>query len=976
MSNRSTYNKTIEKNINYYKSEEEKEKQQQELMNYQILKTIGYGTFSIVKLGIHKPTNEYVAIKIIDKSRITDKDELTRIKREISFLKILNHPNVIKTFDIIENDIKYYIIMEYASGGELYKHITDKQRLPEEEAAFIFCQLICGIEYIHKKGISHRDIKPENILLKNNKLIAITDFGLSNKITKNKLLKSCCGSPNYVAPEILTGEPYNGIKIDIWSSGISLYAMVCGCLPFENESDILLYEQIKSGKFYFKYTLSENCKDLITKLLDVNQEKRINIKEIKEHPFLVNYFNKYNPENYLIFDSKKIDNSIINLMIYNPKFKAYNFTKNKIIESIKYNILNNTLTTYTLLMSQKKRRITNYSRKKKYNSFMLNHSLKSVNVSGDSNKYNKYVLINVNNNLIYPYKKITCLKKSSEITLFNDESEKNILIKNYLKIQPTQTNIKNKKINTNPQTNLIRVSNTERLYKNKIIDQSNFSRENIRSFSNNKRYCITRNSPQHCITFNVEKYNANKRYNSVENNLSLNSANNSSIRGMRFIPNNIINLEEVEKSFLKTTKIDNNNNNCNNKYIKIKDKLDQKRFNTNFKEYSSNKKILNIKKNNNSQFITENKNQNNLLRKSGIYGYSKVHPKNITNDTLVAKNRKIKEKSIRNVIYCNNNKNQKHNIIRNLKISLKNNSHIDNLKQISILNDNNKSLLPKKIPHLFQNDKSQRYSSTNYKKVSINDNNNFSNSITANSFINNNLSLYNLRTERVKNGSNLINQPNKFYTKRGAKTIFFTDSNQMNNRCNNKYNCQKTDITKQEKIHKKENEICFNCDIKNNNMKNRTLNKNKLGYPNFHSELNLFSSMAKNSKNYKARKNTHECQTSFSADKNESKTYNKTDSFQNNFCAPRNSKSGFAIFNSYYSKEEIGAKLLRLCNNNHLYLKKLNSFNYICSDTNNNSIKIELEPKGKHYLVNIYDLMGVENINREIIKKVMVAVCF
>ena len=363
MSKINTYQPTKNKKTCFY-SHSMEEFVEENLENYEILYTIGTGTFSQVKLGIHKQTKEYVAVKIISKNRITDKNELSRIKREMSILKKLNHPNIIKIFEIIENENKFYFIMEYATGGELYNYIVSKNVLSENESANFFCQLICGIEYIHKKGISHRDIKPENILLKNdNKIIAITDFGLSNNYSnETPLLKTTCGSPNYTAPEILMGSKYNGVKIDIWSSGVLLFAMVCGYLPFENPNVFLLYNQIKKGDFILPENLSENCKDLIKKILDTNPESRIDINGIKKHPFLINYFKNYNPQNYLILDKKKIDNNIIDLMV-----KKFNFSRSKIIDSIKNNLLNNFSTTYTLLINRKKKK--EFSKNKKNNNF-------------------------------------------------------------------------------------------------------------------------------------------------------------------------------------------------------------------------------------------------------------------------------------------------------------------------------------------------------------------------------------------------------------------------------------------------------------------------------------------------------------------------------------------------------------------------------------------------------------------------------
>jgi len=175
--------------------------------------------------------------------------------------------------------------MEYACGKELFEHIVSKSRLPETEACRIFQQLISGIEYLHKLKIVHRDLKPENLLLDHKKEIKIADFGLSNVYQNQEMLKTACGSPAYAAPEMLMGKPYYGVKVDIWSSGVILYAMICGYLPFEDKNNDLLYRKITEGKFSFPSFVSESAKDLIRKILNVHPEKRFKFAEIVAHPW-------------------------------------------------------------------------------------------------------------------------------------------------------------------------------------------------------------------------------------------------------------------------------------------------------------------------------------------------------------------------------------------------------------------------------------------------------------------------------------------------------------------------------------------------------------------------------------------------------------------------------------------------------------------------------------------------------------------
>ena len=187
---------------------------------YEIKQTIGKGNFGKVLLGISKNTGKKVAIKIIDKLKMSKSSNSEQVKREINVINKMNHLNIVKIFKI-ENDFKKYkIIMEYCEKGELYDYIVEKRKLKEEVAAYFYFQLINGLEYIHSKNIVHRDLKPENLLITNNNILKIIDFGLCNYYDINKLLSTPCGSPSYASPEMVSGNKYDGILIDIWCTGI------------------------------------------------------------------------------------------------------------------------------------------------------------------------------------------------------------------------------------------------------------------------------------------------------------------------------------------------------------------------------------------------------------------------------------------------------------------------------------------------------------------------------------------------------------------------------------------------------------------------------------------------------------------------------------------------------------------------------------------------------------------------------------
>ena len=277
--------KTQEKNDE--KNKINKEEVGYKIGKYLIKKTIGRGSFGKVKLGIYLPNKEKVAIKILDKKRITEKDDLIRIKREFEMLSKFDHPNIILIAEIFETKERYYSVMEYCENGELFNYIVKNRYLSEEEASFFFYQLICGLEYIHSLGIVHRDLKPENLLLTKNNLLKIIDFGLSHYHDANPdcLLETPCGSPCYASPEMVSGFRYDGYKIDIWSSGVILFAMLCGYLPFEHKNNKILFQKILECKVKLPNHLSEDSKDLILKILVKDPNKRISIEQIKNHPF-------------------------------------------------------------------------------------------------------------------------------------------------------------------------------------------------------------------------------------------------------------------------------------------------------------------------------------------------------------------------------------------------------------------------------------------------------------------------------------------------------------------------------------------------------------------------------------------------------------------------------------------------------------------------------------------------------------------
>jgi serine/threonine protein kinase len=327
------------------------------LSDYEIKETIGKGTFSIVKLGINKATNEKVAIKILKKKKMQRKKDKSRLDREISILKRLHHINVIKIHKITEEIDNYYIVMEYCENGELFNYIVAHQRLSEEETAYFFYQLINGLDYIHHKNIVHRDLKPENLLLSQGNVLKIVDFGLSNYYYPDgKLLSTPCGSPCYASPEMVCGNKYNGFRIDIWSCGIIIFAMICGYLPFEDSNNEILFQKIMKCKVDYPDYLSDDVLDIMNKIIVIDPNKRITIEQIKRHPFYLKGKDEFEKKHkdlvsQVEYDMNKIDNNdiedynndieddIIFKLNYNnntelniKKSKSSNFLKNKNFE--------------------------------------------------------------------------------------------------------------------------------------------------------------------------------------------------------------------------------------------------------------------------------------------------------------------------------------------------------------------------------------------------------------------------------------------------------------------------------------------------------------------------------------------------------------------------------------------------------------------------------------------------------------------
>ena len=584
---------------------------------------LGEGQFGTVRLGINRQTKEKVAIKILEKIKMTNFDDKKRLEKEINILKKIHHPNIVKLFCVIETERQIFIIMEYIKGNELFQYILMKKKLEEEEACYYFLQIINCIDYLNKLKISHRDLKAENIIIEQNtKEIRLIDFGLSNIYENNQLLSTACGSPVYAAPEMLEGKLYKGSTVDLWSAGIVLYYMLCGNFPFEDVSNDKLYKKILKGKFDIPKFLSKNVKDLLNRILVVNPQKRINIKDIKKHPWVLEYLEKnqnfsnifknigLNIGKYVI----PIDEDIVSEI--NSK---YNIDKVQIRKNILYNIINDISTLYYIMLNKKS-----------------NDGIKSI-ADMKSDLFENY--IKDKNNLLSSYNNDINKVFNKRKNGMEEENEKPEENKNAI-----NNSNENKDNNLKNESNDKKKMKNNQSYTNVIANNENnkfsYHKKNIFTLNKQKNRCISVGQPNNKDNSKLYETNFNKKRthnNSIQNykksdsnKLSLNlkkkilnekgqsSNNKSKIRNNSSLSKSmnikkeynisekkeIVKKNEFKSNLNNTVKLEDENN--NNKYNNIMEKTSTTiNNNLNILDSSQNKE-----KNNDE--LKENKNINNV----------------------------------------------------------------------------------------------------------------------------------------------------------------------------------------------------------------------------------------------------------------------------------------------------------------------------------------------------------------------------
>ncbi|XP_063325995.1 serine/threonine-protein kinase BRSK2-like isoform X10 [Pelmatolapia mariae] len=262
---------------------------------YRLEKTLGKGQTGLVKLGVHCVTNQKVAIKIVNREKLSE-SVLMKVEREIAILKLIEHPHVLKLHDVYENKKYLYLVLEHVSGGELFDYLVKKGRLTPKEARKFFRQIISALDFCHSHSICHRDLKPENLLLDEKNNIRIADFGMASLQVGDSLLETSCGSPHYACPEVIRGEKYDGRKADAWSCGVILFALLVGALPFDDDNLRNLLEKVKLGVFHMPHFIPPDCQNLLRGMIEVDPIKRLTLEQIQKHTWYLAGKNEPEPE--------------------------------------------------------------------------------------------------------------------------------------------------------------------------------------------------------------------------------------------------------------------------------------------------------------------------------------------------------------------------------------------------------------------------------------------------------------------------------------------------------------------------------------------------------------------------------------------------------------------------------------------------------------------------------------------------------
>ena len=642
------------------------------LSDYEIKETIGKGTFSVVKLGINKITKEKVAIKILKKKKMQKSKDKSRLEREISILKRLNHINVIKIYKITEELENYYIVMEYCENGELFNYIVAHQRLSEEETSYFFYQLINGLDYIHHKNIVHRDLKPENLLLSKDNILKIVDFGLSNYYyLDGKLLSTPCGSPCYASPEMVCGNRYNGFRIDIWSCGIIIFAMICGYLPFEDPDNEILFKKIMKCEVDYPDYLSDDVLDIMNKIIVVDPNKRYNIEQIKKHPFYLKGKKEFEKKHKDLIDKVEF--------IYNNNNNDIDDYNNEIEDDI---IFNNNINNNNNVINIQKSKSSN----------LLKKEINDLNNNNNENKNDIYLnkikkrlqKFKLDKNIIKKENINNSVKQKECAIIKNNELIKDVISKKY--------KIKEEKENNNEENNIINsdISN----YNSPLSDDLRMKYSEINNLDKKIFYSNSKNKVNlNLLNQLLNKEKLDKYFDEKKLNIQKTQKNKDSLSYI---------LPLTKKNISNKTEYKNriNNNRSQKKLELIKYGISNKDINELFLYNNKNIQKLyepNTTKNTNNIHIKNLRILNNNNYNSNIENITNINNVKNINNIIIYNNSPIKSiiKDVQYLTNINNTNNDLPNIKTKAFSSSKNIKKTKIIKTKNIYTKNNNILIPK-----------------------------------------------------------------------------------------------------------------------------------------------------------------------------------------------------------------------------------------------------------------------------------------
>ena len=643
------------------------------LSDYEIKETIGKGTFSVVKLGINKITKEKVAIKILKKKKMQKSKDKSRLEREISILKRLNHINVIKIYKITEELENYYIVMEYCENGELFNYIVAHQRLSEEETSYFFYQLINGLDYIHHKNIVHRDLKPENLLLSKDNILKIVDFGLSNYYyLDGKLLSTPCGSPCYASPEMVCGNRYNGFRIDIWSCGIIIFAMICGYLPFEDPDNEILFKKIMKCEVDYPDYLSDDVLDIMNKIIVVDPNKRYNIEQIKKHPFYLKGKKEFEKKHKDLIDKVEF--------IYNNNNNDIDDYNNEIEDDI---IFNNNINNNNNVINIQKSKSSNLLKKEINDLNNNNENKNDIYLNKIKKRLQKFKL---DKNIIKKENINNSVKQKECTIIKNNELIKDVITKKY------KIKIKEEKENNNEENNIINsdISN----YNSPLSDDLRMKYSEINNLDKKIFYSNSKNKVNlNLLNQLLNKEKLDKFFDEKKLNIQKTQKNKDSLSYI---------LPLTKKNISNKTEYKNriNNNRSQKKLELIKYGISNKDINELFLYNNKNIQKLyepNTTKNTNNIHIKNLRILNNNNYNSNIENITNINNVKNINNIIIYNNSPIKSiiKDVQYLTNINNTNNDLPNIKTKAFSSSKNIKKTKIIKTKNIYTKNNNILIPK-----------------------------------------------------------------------------------------------------------------------------------------------------------------------------------------------------------------------------------------------------------------------------------------